>query len=278
MTPNRPRRAALALATTALVATLAAACASPEARRPDPGDRVRGPRHHLDDGGRRRPPRPPPTARPPRDPQAQADLDQRLRDAAWANDVAAARDLIARGADVNAKDDTQQSAYLVTTSEGYLDLLEPHARPRRRRREQGQLQRDRADPRRRAGAYRRRRPADPGRRRGQPREPAGLDRPARGDHPRQGHGDLRRHRAGPRGRRRRRAAAVEAGRRRAARPRPQQGVCAPGRHPGQGAASGRGRTGGQGRGEPAAARRRDLRRRRRRSARPARGRRPGDDR
>ena len=58
-----------------------------------------------------------------RDPQAQADLDRRLRDAAWADDVAAARDLIARGADVNAKDETQQSAYLVTTSEGYLDLL-----------------------------------------------------------------------------------------------------------------------------------------------------------
>ena len=41
-----------------------------------------------------------------------------------ANDVAAARDLIARGADVNAQDETQQSAYLVATSEGYLDLLD----------------------------------------------------------------------------------------------------------------------------------------------------------
>lgn len=36
----------------------------------------------------------------------------------------AARGLIAQGADVNAQDATQQSAYLVTTSEGYLDLLE----------------------------------------------------------------------------------------------------------------------------------------------------------
>jgi ankyrin repeat protein len=35
-----------------------------------------------------------------------------------------ARSLIARGADVNAKDDTEQSAYLIATSEGYLDLLE----------------------------------------------------------------------------------------------------------------------------------------------------------
>lgn len=53
----------------------------------------------------------------------QAALDQQLRDAAWANDVARARRLIRRGADVNAKDDTEQSAYLVATSEGYLDLL-----------------------------------------------------------------------------------------------------------------------------------------------------------
>ncbi|MEP6648404.1 MAG: ankyrin repeat domain-containing protein [Lapillicoccus sp.] len=59
-----------------------------------------------------------------RDPATQADLDRRMRDTAWANDVAAARDLIAQGADVNAKDSTQQSAYLVTTSEGYLDLLD----------------------------------------------------------------------------------------------------------------------------------------------------------
>jgi ankyrin repeat protein len=45
------------------------------------------------------------------------DLDGRLLDAAYANDVAAARGLIADGADVNAKDDTQQSAYLIATSE-----------------------------------------------------------------------------------------------------------------------------------------------------------------
>lgn len=51
-------------------------------------------------------------------------LDQQLIDAAWANDVGLARQLIAAGADVNAKDDTVQSAYLIATSEGYLDLLE----------------------------------------------------------------------------------------------------------------------------------------------------------
>ena len=57
---------------------------------------------------------------PTRDPA----LDQPLIDAAWANDVTRAAELIAAGADVNAKDDTQQSAYLIATSEGYLDLLE----------------------------------------------------------------------------------------------------------------------------------------------------------
>ncbi len=55
---------------------------------------------------------------------AQAALDEALRDAAWANDVEAARRLVARGADVDAEDDTQQSAYLVATSEGHLELLE----------------------------------------------------------------------------------------------------------------------------------------------------------
>jgi len=52
-----------------------------------------------------------------------AALNLRLRDAAWANDVARARRLIRQGADVNAKDETEQSAYLIATSEGYLDLL-----------------------------------------------------------------------------------------------------------------------------------------------------------
>jgi ankyrin repeat protein len=53
----------------------------------------------------------------------QAALDQALRSAAWANDVAGARRLIDQGADVNAKDDTVQSAYLIATSEGYDELL-----------------------------------------------------------------------------------------------------------------------------------------------------------
>jgi len=54
----------------------------------------------------------------------QAELDTALIAAAWKNDVVEARRLIDAGANVNAKDDSVQSAYLVTTSEGYLELLE----------------------------------------------------------------------------------------------------------------------------------------------------------
>ncbi|MBC9927880.1 MULTISPECIES: ankyrin repeat domain-containing protein [unclassified Leucobacter] len=66
-------------------------------------------------------PAPKPTEVPPELPQAE--LDARLRAAAWANDVDAAKQLIEQGADVNAKDDTVQSAYLIATSEGRLELL-----------------------------------------------------------------------------------------------------------------------------------------------------------
>ena len=55
--------------------------------------------------------------------QSLSDNDRALIATAWRNDVAAARDLIARGADVNAKDHTQQSAYLIATSDGYTELL-----------------------------------------------------------------------------------------------------------------------------------------------------------
>lgn len=50
-------------------------------------------------------------------------VDASLIAAAWANDLPRAAELIAEGADVDAQDETQQSAYLVATSEGYLDLL-----------------------------------------------------------------------------------------------------------------------------------------------------------
>ena len=56
-------------------------------------------------------------------PAEQAALDAALRDAAWADDVGRARTLVAQGADVNAKDETVQSAYLIATSEGHLELL-----------------------------------------------------------------------------------------------------------------------------------------------------------
>ena len=62
-------------------------------------------------------------SRPSPDAEQQAELDDRLRDAAWSDDVSLARRLVAQGADVNAKDATEQSAYLVATSEGHLELL-----------------------------------------------------------------------------------------------------------------------------------------------------------
>ena len=58
------------------------------------------------------------------EPAEQARLDARLIAAAWANDVELASRLIERGADVDAQDDTQQSAFLIAASEGYVDLLD----------------------------------------------------------------------------------------------------------------------------------------------------------
>ena len=51
-------------------------------------------------------------------------LNQDLIGAAWDNNVAEARRLIDAGADVNYEDETQQSAFLIAASEGYIDLLE----------------------------------------------------------------------------------------------------------------------------------------------------------
>jgi uncharacterized protein len=53
----------------------------------------------------------------PAEPAGLRAVDRSLLAAAYANDVAAARRLVEDGADVNAKDDTQQSAYLIATSE-----------------------------------------------------------------------------------------------------------------------------------------------------------------
>ena len=61
---------------------------------------------------------------PTLEPGEQAALDTALIAAAWENDLDEARRLIDEGADVNAKDDSVQSAYLISTSEGYVELLE----------------------------------------------------------------------------------------------------------------------------------------------------------
>ena len=49
--------------------------------------------------------------------------DRQLIAAAWRNDVAEARRLIAAGADVNGQDETRQSAFLIAASEGFPELL-----------------------------------------------------------------------------------------------------------------------------------------------------------
>ena len=61
---------------------------------------------------------------PSLEPEEDAALDMRLIAPAWENDLAEARRLIDEGADVNAKDDSVQSAYLISASEGYLELLQ----------------------------------------------------------------------------------------------------------------------------------------------------------
>ena len=66
----------------------------------------------------------PPTRPPARPTVNQSSLDESLRRAAWADNVPRARRLVARGADVNAKDETEQSAYLIAASEGHLELLD----------------------------------------------------------------------------------------------------------------------------------------------------------
>lgn len=54
---------------------------------------------------------------------SQSELDERLRWAVWGNDLDTAAQLIEWGADVNAQDSTQQSAFLIATSEGRDELL-----------------------------------------------------------------------------------------------------------------------------------------------------------
>ncbi|MGH3353733.1 MAG: ankyrin repeat domain-containing protein [Nocardioides sp.] len=63
-------------------------------------------------------------AREAPDSEEQQRMNEQLIKAAWDNDVARSRELIEAGADVNYADDTQQSAYLIAASEGYVDLLD----------------------------------------------------------------------------------------------------------------------------------------------------------
>ena len=79
---------------------------------------------------------------------SQRELNRRLIAAAWDDDVKDATLLIEAGADVNAKDKTKQSAYLVSTSEGYVESARPHAGERRGRRQPRQVGRHRSHPRR----------------------------------------------------------------------------------------------------------------------------------
>jgi ankyrin repeat protein len=119
-------KAAVLLATVTVL-VLATACSggepAPAAEAPLPSVAVTTP--SSDPGAAASPVRKPSsTARARPGGAHQADLDARLIAAAWDNDLRRVRALIHDGADVNAKDDSGQSAYLIATSEGFLDLLE----------------------------------------------------------------------------------------------------------------------------------------------------------
>ncbi|GAA2173063.1 hypothetical protein GCM10009784_05950 [Arthrobacter parietis] len=70
------------------------------------------------------PPSSPPATPKSLTPEELIALNQNLINAAWDNNVAEASRLIEAGADVNYEDETQQSAFLIAASEGYLELLE----------------------------------------------------------------------------------------------------------------------------------------------------------
>ncbi|MGA8996123.1 MAG: ankyrin repeat domain-containing protein, partial [Nocardioidaceae bacterium] len=73
-------------------------------------------------GGPGHPPDAAPAPRLSREQQLR--LNRRLVQAAWDDDVERARRLVTRGADVDWRDETRQSAFLVATSEGHLELLD----------------------------------------------------------------------------------------------------------------------------------------------------------
>ena len=105
-------------------ATLAGCSAAETSTLDSPWERAHSAAEPHRSDSKRSDPGPSAPTRPDPSEREQRLLDARLLASAWRNDVSAARRLISRGADVNAKDDTVQSAYLVATSEGYLDLLD----------------------------------------------------------------------------------------------------------------------------------------------------------
>ncbi len=112
------------VATAALALAAVAACSPPPTPETSPVTSTPPP---STSAAPTRPSKPTEPTRPTRPskptPAEQARLDADLRDAAWENDATRVKALVARGADVNAKDESQQSAYLVATSEGRLSLL-----------------------------------------------------------------------------------------------------------------------------------------------------------
>jgi uncharacterized protein len=117
----KPIRLLAAMATVVLATT---ACNGGEPAASDPSEQTTSSVGSAQPTATSRP-SPQPTKKPAKpDAQEQQRLNEQLIAAAWDNDLRRARALIARGAEVNAKDNTVQSAYLISTSEGYLELLD----------------------------------------------------------------------------------------------------------------------------------------------------------
>ena len=123
-----------------------------------------------------------------------ARLNQQLIKAAWDNDLRRARDLIARGADVNAKDNTVQCVPHLH-ERGLPGAADTDPEARRRCGLQGLIQWNGPDPGRGSRPCRHRRSTGAGRHQDQPHQQPRLDRTARGDHPGRRITPLRRHRA-----------------------------------------------------------------------------------
>jgi uncharacterized protein len=106
---------AASVTASAVLAVLLAGCAAaPEAAQPSPSESSES---SASSAGTEQ-------ARDTPDSEERQRMNEELIKATWDNDVARARQLVQAGADVNYEDDTQQSAYLIAASEGYVDLLD----------------------------------------------------------------------------------------------------------------------------------------------------------